>query len=124
MNSDPNGGSNHYGGGGGGGSAADGWVNNSGNPGQPGGIGGGGASGKHNGGNCHPGACFHLKLLDRVSTILAVVEVVSVDTINLLEEVEADWWLLNIPLNIKLNYFLLWMYTKFFRHIFVSKNLN
>ena len=66
----------------------------------------------------------HLKLLDRVSTILAVVEVVSVDTINLLEEVEADWWLLNIPLNIKLNYFLLWMYTKFFRHIFVSKNLN
>lgn len=57
VNSDPNGGSNHYGGGGGGGSAADGWVNNSGNPGQPGGIGGGGASGKHNGGNCHPGAC-------------------------------------------------------------------
>ena len=40
-----------------GGSSADGWVNNSGNPGQPGGIGGGGASGKHDGGNCGPGAC-------------------------------------------------------------------
>jgi hypothetical protein len=48
---------NHFGGGGGGGSGADGWVNNSGAPGQPGGVGGGGSSGKHNGGNCHPGAC-------------------------------------------------------------------